>query len=1005
VTGLNKSQLLVLTLATLFLLSSVLPPETLASSSTVDWWPTFGHTSDGTRVSTSKGPRTDQLLWTMNVGTEVRSSVAVVDGVVYCGGGFDGSVFAVNANMGILLWRVKIGDKVWASPTVVNDKVYVGNMEGMLYALNVYTGETVWSYPTKTGMFNGPAVIDGAVYQIQNDGVVYALDAESGALKWSHNTTATIRCTPAVVKGILYFVSAGASSGFIYALRASDGEELWSFQTGPGESSYQDSSPAIEGGVVYVGSPDGYLYALDASSGAKVWSFGTGGKVSSSPAVLNGVVYVGSEDGNVYALNASTGVKIWQYDVGSPVYSSPSIADGLLYIGEYGGSSVLALNLMDGSVAWSHPIEYVFASPAIANGVLYVGGYDQVLYAFGSPDNKAWATDFDYPAIANMTAEGWALTNSEGINLVPGGGIILDSSKGVSEISYLQDIPAGIYDWKVDVTGMWLGGGHCGINEKLVTVRHTYLWAVDGEKSQYVFSRDGVEVFRVNGYFEALNEKVTLTIERNGAYIGFYSNGKFIKSYNELDSQPSEVTGVSFSSGTLRGSRIQLSYAGAFVPNARTFPDANQPPTQFVLKTSVIGQGSIVKTPEKPSYGSGEQVQCTAVPEQGYIFSTWGGDASGTSNTVKLVIEKNMTITATFQKIPDMNSTLITTKISNGTAVSSSKITINYLNSNQSTTKYEVKVDGGAWVNTGSSTSYTASGLSLGDHSIEVRAVDADGGVVDSQKVNFVVDVWVPPASNAVASGVVIASSIGLISAVASAASNTMSTPLSWLWEKINSLLPDGVKGWLESFLSSKRQLIIDNKTGSIFTLSRFEILSYLASLVVLTFAFCYSGAYTLDDFVLLIPTVLATSVLVGLVKNLLTEIYARKLGVWAEHHLWYFGLSTFIISTILFRAPFSSPSRIVSHTPKSTPRSQGLVATASVIIGLLFAAIFYAALSLGYTYIGSIGFGMCILGALYDILPITPMNGRDIYDWSKPIWIAQSILVLSVYIAWLLYL
>jgi hypothetical protein len=276
---------------------------------------------------------------------------------------------------------------------------------------------------------------------------------------------------------------------------------------------------------------------------------------------------------------------------------------------------------------------------------------------------------------------------------------------------------------------------------------------------------------------------------------------------------------------------------------------------------------------------------------------------------------------------------------------------------------------------------------------------------VDSQKVDFKVNVWVPPTSNAVASSVVVASAISVISIIASAASNPMSMPLSWLWEKINLLLPDGVKGWLESFLSSKRQLVIEHKTGSIFALSKLEILSYLASLIFLTFAFCYSGANTFDDFVMLIPTVLATSVLVGLAKNLLTEAYARMLGVWAEHRLWYFGLTTFLFSTLVFRAPFSSPSRIVNHTPRFTPRSQGLVASASVVVGLAFAAGFYVALMIGYTYIGSIGLGMCILGALFDTLPITPMNGRDIYDWNKLFWMAQFLLTLVFYAAWLLYI
>ena len=74
-----------------------------------------------------------------------------------------------------------------------------------------------------------------------------------------------------------------------------------------------ESSPAVANGVVYFGSDDSWLYALDATTGAKLWSFEAGysyDAVQSSPSVVNGVVYVGGRDFNVYALNASTGAML-----------------------------------------------------------------------------------------------------------------------------------------------------------------------------------------------------------------------------------------------------------------------------------------------------------------------------------------------------------------------------------------------------------------------------------------------------------------------------------------------------------------------------------------------------------------------------------------------------------------------------------------------------------------------------------------------------------------------
>src|SRR5205823_2383363 len=97
----------------------------------------------------------------------------------------------------------------------------------------------------------------------------------------------------------------------------------WANSTG----GYSGSSPAISGGIVYVGSDDTNVYAFNASNGSLVWKFKTGGMVDSSPAVVDGVVYVGSNDGKVYALNASNGTKKWSFTTGDQIANgSPVVA-------------------------------------------------------------------------------------------------------------------------------------------------------------------------------------------------------------------------------------------------------------------------------------------------------------------------------------------------------------------------------------------------------------------------------------------------------------------------------------------------------------------------------------------------------------------------------------------------------------------------------------------------------------------------------------------------------
>ena len=103
----------------------------------------------------------------------------------------------------------------------------------------------------------------------------------------------------------------------------------WSYTTG----NKVFSSPAVAGGVVYVGSFDRNVYALNAATGAKIWSSTTGAPIESSPAVAGGVVYVGSDDGKVYAFSADGGAQLWSFTTGGRVQSSPAVADGVVHVG------------------------------------------------------------------------------------------------------------------------------------------------------------------------------------------------------------------------------------------------------------------------------------------------------------------------------------------------------------------------------------------------------------------------------------------------------------------------------------------------------------------------------------------------------------------------------------------------------------------------------------------------------------------------------------------------
>ena len=62
-----------------------------------------------------------------------------------------------------------------------------------------------------------------------------------------------------------------------------------------------------------------------------------------------------------------------------------------------------------------------------------------------------------------------------------------------------------------------------------------------------------------------------------------------------------------------------------------------------------MGGGSVVKTPDKTAYVTGEIVQLTAVPDPGWQFSGWSGDLAGTQSTISIAVTSDVIGIADFE--------------------------------------------------------------------------------------------------------------------------------------------------------------------------------------------------------------------------------------------------------------------------------------------------------------------------------------------------------------------
>ncbi|TMQ71024.1 MAG: VCBS repeat-containing protein, partial [Candidatus Eisenbacteria bacterium] len=90
----------------------------------------------------------------------------------------------------------------------------------------------------------------------------------------------------------------------------------------------------------------------------------------------------------------------------------------------------------------------------------------------------------------------------------------------------------------------------------------------------------------------------------------------------------------------------------AFATAAAAAPLTTRPPLILhSLSLDVLGGGKVTRDPDVPDYPAGNPVQLTAVPDSGWIFAGWSGGATGTTNPLRVTMDADRVIGATFTAV------------------------------------------------------------------------------------------------------------------------------------------------------------------------------------------------------------------------------------------------------------------------------------------------------------------------------------------------------------------
>jgi len=72
---------------------------------------------------------------------------------------------------------------------------------------------------------------------------------------------------------------------------------------------------------------------------------------------------------------------------------------------------------------------------------------------------------------------------------------------------------------------------------------------------------------------------------------------------------------------------------------------------RYTLDVAVVGNGSVVIDPGESTYGNGTIVGLTAVADNGWIFSHWMGDISGSDNPENVIMDDDKSVVAVFSSM------------------------------------------------------------------------------------------------------------------------------------------------------------------------------------------------------------------------------------------------------------------------------------------------------------------------------------------------------------------
>lgn len=116
-----------------------------------------------------------------------------------------------------------------------------------------------------------------------------------------------------------------------------------------------------------------------------------------------------------------------------------------------------------------------------------------------------------------------------------------------------------------------------------------------------------------------------------------------------------------------------------------------------------------------------------------------------------------------------------------------------------------------------------------------------------------------------------------------------------------------------------------------------------------------------------------------------------------------YLGILSSFFTAWIFGNVFSQPLMTrIDETADDSGKSLGFVLFVGPVASICLALVFLLLIPVGgfWTMLGTVGFAINLLEAAYSLIPLYPLDGKEVYHWNKGVWAAVFFPLIALYLA-----